>query len=320
MMFKITRLFANPVDGLAAVIGAFCLIAALAGQGGRFSARLDVLNHFAPLWLAGAVLAGAYGLSFGGSAARPILIGFGAVGVLASAALMLPELIRPIRPSVAADAPGQITLIQFNAWDRNVDVAATADWIVAQKPDLVLMQETEAPISQAMIQRGFHLLSGTHRSAIFSRLRPEGPVQITAPELRRLPFRRISFPGPDGGYSVISVHLGWPTAWFQARQIDALARVLDRYPKDRVVLTGDFNLTPWSFTLQRLDRRLGLERRDRALFSWPARLSTSVTAPLPLLPIDHVYAGSGWRTVSLTRGPRLGSDHYPLVIRLARAD
>lgn len=39
--------------------------------------------------------------------------------------------------------------------------------------------------------------------------------------------------------------------------------------------------------------------------------------PFPMLPIDHVYAGKGWRAVSVTRGPRLGSDHYPMVVVLA---
>nr|QQZ48664.1 hypothetical protein JKL49_14190 [Phenylobacterium glaciei] len=45
----------------------------------------------------------------------------------------------------------------------------------------------------------------------------------------------------------------------------------------------------------------GLERRTKALFSWPAYLGAKV--PFPFLPIDHVYAGKGWRTVSVKRGP-----------------
>ena len=60
----------------------------------------------------------------------------------------------------------------------------------------------------------------------------------------------------------------------------------------------------------------GLERRTKALFSWPAYLGAKV--PFPFLPIDHVYAGKAWRTVSVKRGPRLGSDHYPVFVTLAR--
>ena len=76
---------------------------------------------------------------------------------------------------------------------------------------------------------------------------------------------------------------------------------------------GDFNATPWSFTLQRLDHEFGLIRRDRALFSWPIWPHL----PAPFLPIDHVYAGDGWATVKVERGPKLGSDHYPVILTLA---
>ena len=121
---------------------------------------------------------------------------------------------------------------------------------------------------------------------------------------------------------MISAHLEWPTHPFQAVQIGALEKLASHYPTDRLIIAGDFNLAPWSFTLRRLDQRLGLERRDRAMFSWPARLSPKgrLTWPLPVLPIDHIYAGRAWRTVSVTHGPCLGSDHYPTVIRLALTD
>jgi endonuclease/exonuclease/phosphatase (EEP) superfamily protein YafD len=91
----------------------------------------------------------------------------------------------------------------------------------------------------------------------------------------------------------------------------ALADVIDRYDHSRLIVAGDFNLAPWSFGLRRLDNRLGLERRDRALFSWPAYRSR-----IPFVPLDHVYAGAAWRTVSIERGPSLGSNHYPVVATL----
>ena len=85
------------------------------------------------------------------------------------------------------------------------------------------------------------------------------------------------------------------------------------------IVAGDFNMTPWSFGLRRFDERIGLERRDLALFSWPGKLTLGGKAlpVLPILPIDHVYAGADWRTVSVKRGPALGSDHFPVVATLA---
>ena len=323
-MVRIARTLAALSDGTAVIVAAACLTAALGGQGGRFNARLDVLTHFAPFWLFGAILATGYALVFASPSLRWALAGLGVAGALAAAALILPELTRPISRVVDASAPRQIKLIQFNAWDENAQVGATADWIAAQKPDLVMMQEVESPIRQAMIQRGFHYVRGMARAAIFSRATPTyAPFQVPMMDWALLPsFARATFQGPDGPFSVVAVHLEWPTHRGQKRQMATLAEVLDRYPTDRLILTGDFNLTPWSFALRRLDDRLGMERRDRALFSWPARLSskTPLSWPLAALPIDHVYAGRAWRTVSIERGPRLGSDHYPLVVKLALVD
>jgi endonuclease/exonuclease/phosphatase (EEP) superfamily protein YafD len=61
--------------------------------------------------------------------------------------------------------------------------------------------------------------------------------------------------------------------------------------------------------------QLGMERRDRALCTWKALYS-----PVAFLPIDHFHAGEAWRTVSIARGPRLGSNHYPFVVTLALTD
>ena len=68
------------------------------------------------------------------------------------------------------------------------------------------------------------------------------------------------------------------------------------------------------------DGLFGLERRTRALFTWPAGRFSRLrfAAPFPILAIDQVYAGSDWKTVAVRRGPELGSDHYPVVVELAR--
>jgi endonuclease/exonuclease/phosphatase (EEP) superfamily protein YafD len=131
---------------------------------------------------------------------------------------------------------------------------------------------------------------------------------------------RASFGARDGGFTVIGVHYAWPTmVRLQQAQAADLAFSLGRLDHSRLILTGDFNSTPWSFERRREDARFHLERRTRALPSWPARNFTShrLLAIVPFLPIDHVYAGSAWRTVSVERGPRLGSDHYPVIVRLA---
>lgn len=87
-------------------------------------------------------------------------------------------------------------------------------------------------------------------------------------------------------------------------------------PRERMILGGDFNASHWSAEVRRLDHSLGLIRRERAVATWPAQVFGQAW-PLPFLPIDHIYAGPGWATVKVERGPWLGSDHYPLVVTLA---
>jgi endonuclease/exonuclease/phosphatase (EEP) superfamily protein YafD len=116
----------------------------------------------------------------------------------------------------------------------------------------------------------------------------------------------------------VVTHFNWPTSRAHRAQSRALPVVLAQLRRDRMVLGGDFNSTPWSFTRRRDDRAFGVIRRDRALWTWPTGQGAwRVPAPFPFMPLDHIYAGRGWATTSVRRGPRLGSDHYPLIVTLA---
>jgi len=321
-MAKQRRSGQSATDLLALILGAACLLGAAAAQGGRVSPALDTLTNFAPAWLIGSGLTAGYGAAFATRRTRATILGLGVLGILAAALLILPEITRPIEPAAPAGAGRTIKLIQFNTWDRNGDITGTANWIAAQSPDLVLVEEAGAPLRRALIARGYHCTTGNGHVAILSRMIPDRePVRVLMSEWPRLPpFARARFGQGAQGFSVFAVHLTRTREKNSAR--DALAGLLDRYDRDRLIVAGDFNLTPWSFALRGLDRELGLERRDRALFSWPAKLILQGrTVPaIPVLPLDHVYAGAAWRTVSIARGPAMGSDHFPVVAILALGD
>src|SRR3546814_2882605 len=87
-----------------------------------------------------------------------------------------------------------------------------------------------------------------------------------------------------------------------------------------MIVTGDFNSAPFSFAMRRGERAIGLTRRDRALASFPTEKKAigPLRSPVPVVAIDHVYAGPGWATAKVERGPGgLGSDHYPVIVTLA---
>jgi endonuclease/exonuclease/phosphatase (EEP) superfamily protein YafD len=301
---------------LAAVVGS---AAAVAAQLGRESLAWDILTHFAPLWLllAAAPLAAAVG--YRGSL-RWLLVAAALPGVIAAGVLIAPEFTRDAGPQAAGSAGGQLKIVQFNAWHSNPDPGALLDWLDAERPDIAVLEENTPQLSRAIAARpGWHVSCGRCEVVILSR----GPaLSVQAPRVERggpAPVTRVAFRDERGPFEVIGVHNAWPVdadQAFQERRLAAEIQAAD--DRDRLIVTGDFNSTPWSFARRRWDVAFGLPRRERALPTWPAQAEGLLRwIPLAFLPIDHVYAGRAWATVSVRRGPRLSSDHYPVVVILA---
>jgi endonuclease/exonuclease/phosphatase (EEP) superfamily protein YafD len=80
-----------------------------------------------------------------------------------------------------------------------------------------------------------------------------------------------------------------------------------------VIVLGDLNVTPWSPYFSGLLRDSGLKNtsQGRGLFeSWPAWL------PLGRIPLDHCLVSRSIQVINKQLGPRVGSDHLPVVIEL----
>jgi endonuclease/exonuclease/phosphatase (EEP) superfamily protein YafD len=115
--------------------------------------------------------------------------------------------------------------------------------------------------------------------------------------------------------TLISAHIARPNPpGVQQRELANLADIIHSYDRNDVILAGDFNATPWSFSLRRFDTDSGLTRHTRAIPTWPAQAWTRLNLPalFAFLPIDHIYSGAAWRPIMVRRGPRTSSDHYPI--------
>jgi endonuclease/exonuclease/phosphatase (EEP) superfamily protein YafD len=295
------------------------LAAAGLAQGGRFSARLDVLTHFAPIWLAAALLA--LGLAvLAPRGGRPMLAAVSLLAVVAATLPILPEVLSRGRdPRASPGGPGQVKVVQFNAWGQNAQTDAAAAWIAAQEADVVVLQEP-GRLRAKLRDRGYHDQTGSRGAVILSK-RAALRTWAQPPAKGRPGFiSSATFSDIGGEFTVVATHRYWPVRFARERaQTAELDQVIEGLPRERTIVAGDFNSTPWSFARRREDRAWGLVRRTRALFTWPAarRSHNRLPAPFPWLPIDHVYAGPGWATVRVERGPELGSDHYPVVVTLA---
>lgn len=303
-------------------------LSALAAQGGRFSDRLDALTHFAPNWLVlGLVGLALWMLAGGRGLARPTPL-LAAVAIVAAGGLMAPELTRSSGPTAPAEGE-TLKLIQFNLWGRDGSADGMVDWIRSQDADILVFEEAFARtggVARALRRDYPYQTTCADRvpcsTMILSRRKPVAHKGLGASGTQDWLSGAVArFRTERGEFTVIGVHYTWPLpAGPQQEQTRRLARVLDGLPRESAIVAGDFNSTPWSFSLRRQDKRFGLDRRTHALASWPAAPFSRhrIDLPFPILPIDQVYAGSDWKTVSVARGPKLGSDHYPVVVVLRR--
>ncbi|GAB5452445.1 MAG: endonuclease/exonuclease/phosphatase family protein [Halioglobus sp.] len=83
---------------------------------------------------------------------------------------------------------------------------------------------------------------------------------------------------------------------------------------DPVIVAGDFNDVPWSYNARLLRRLGGLldPRVGRGMFN-------TFHAGIPLMrwPLDHLYHSEHFQLLGIKRLPGIGSDHFPLLTRLA---
>jgi len=299
---------------------------ALAALGGVVSRWLDVLTHFAPLYLAAGLIAVALRLATGLDGARPtVTLGLAAVGF--AAALMAPELLAMARTAPPPASGQTIKLLQFNLWEHNLAPEETAAWIAEQDADVVVLEEANDRSARIPVllkaQYPFQTSCAPPRpcsTTILTKVKPSAAAGLSAPP-SRLSGAWVTLGEGEKAFTVAGVHYTWPVPpGAQQHQSARLAAFLDEFDHHSLIVAGDMNSTPWSFALRRQDARFRLERRTRALFSWPAAPFTDwrLKSPLPFLAIDQVYAGEAWSTVSVKAGPRQGSDHLPVTVVLRR--
>lgn len=119
----------------------------------------------------------------------------------------------------------------------------------------------------------------------------------------------------DGGrFTIVGTHPLPPSGPDNTRLRDAqLAQLpgVAAAATSPVLLLGDLNATPWCPAFQRLLRESGLRDSSRGRGvqpTWPTFM------PLLGIPIDHCLLSPELTVMKKTVGPRVGSDHYPLLV------
>lgn len=295
----------------------------LAGAWAFARPEFDVINHGRPMLLAGAaiVLLAAQCLRdrfATGLAALALAINAAWIG---SAIAKVPA---PGRAPLALQSTRTpLKVITFNMWKYNRNVDEAIAFVRREEPDLILLLEVPRAHRAKIEERLKDILPSAHScplprgcdGLLLSRYpATEASYHQRDAELPPLVYARLQL-ASGSTIDVIGTHMARPN-WVrrQAREIDGLIEFASGWNArgTPLVILGDFNLTPWSSLLARLERRAGVQRHVTLGGSWPALHWYEQ----PLFMIDHVLSSRGTTSGTVTFGPRLGSDHLPVTVQL----
>ena len=296
-----------------------CLAAAtVAGWCGGWHWLLDLASHFRCYWLLLALPCLALTWR---RAAWPVRCCL-AAAVVGNAWPLLPYWMPAPAVVAAAPADESLAIVSVNVLRRNADKAAVLAYLRSRDPDLIVVLEVDAAWAAALAEladRWPHAIVEPREDNFGIALLAKRPPRARAVQdfgAAGVPSIVAEFAGPTGAFTLVATHPLAPQAQGLARgrdrQLRAIADFVAIAPLPCIV-AGDLNTTPWSAAFRDLVARSGL--RDTALGrgvqgTWNARLWA------PRIPIDHVLAPPTVEVLHRAVGPDVGSDHFPLEVRL----
>jgi endonuclease/exonuclease/phosphatase (EEP) superfamily protein YafD len=263
------------------------------------------------------------------------------VGILCLVLLMTKRTWWPLFPSILL---GSSFLVQSDTLDRGVEpdnadsvlVVGTANlnfattdfstlvgWLSsADAPDVVFLQEFTDQAQRALsapeiLRRYPHRVEAPQPDpfglAVLSRHPLTGAQALAEPDRRATLQLRVTLTMAGGKTVHLSALHPMPPLNAGYAQIRDQALVREARHLERLgglaLMGGDFNTTPWARGLFAIDSQL--RRASGIAGTWPNALGWA-----SVLPLDHVLASRGWQLLDSSRGPNLGSDHRPVIVRL----
>ena len=234
----------------------------------------------------------------------------------------------------SASAPGQkesqtVSVLQYNIYSGNPMTDAELKLISSLDADIVCIEEL-SPVWEKILDGKLKKLypsQFTHPRldnfglAILSKYKLL-EKEIFGPEYQ-VPSMAVQLEAPSGAkFLVIASHPEPPRADNAYKNRDIVIREIGKYiaaklkgdPSLKVIWTGDFNAATWSGQLASTlsDIHLKEAKPPLPMASWP------IYAPAPLrIYLDHVFVSSNLKCRSVEMYDSPGSDHRPLLAKLA---
>ncbi len=276
---------------------------------GAYVYPFDLISHFRPFLAIGA-FALALILLLLRRRRTAVLAAFVCAAGLAG---VIPSGTAPV--ATAAPSARTLSVVTLNLWGRNRRLPDVVRYLEETDADVIVLQEYGRQATSVLKQlKGRYpwQLNCVRKTrcdiAILSKRKWQASGSLgSAPD--RAPLAWVTFGKGSNAYTVAGVHLARPPAQRHIEQIETLAAWIAKRPAP-VILAGDFNATPWSYALAQFRRKSKLRILAGTRPSWPAAFG------YPVLPIDHVFVSRGIENLGASLGPRVGSDHLPVIAKL----
>ena len=246
----------------------------------------------------------------------PRLIGALAASLVLNAIVVLPWYVGEDETSGGVE----LKLLHANVLSSNTEYDRLISLLDTEAPDLVMLQEVSPDWLVALDE----LRADYPYSYAEAR---EGNFGIAL--FSRVPLKSVShFDSPPFGYPTIvasldidgqvlhfiGTHPMIPVSgdFYDARneQLAGVARLLGKQAEPKI-LVGDLNLSQWDVNYIHLEQQGGVRNARKGfgiLPTWP------VFMPFAMIPIDHVLVSETISVTGFYSGPRIGSDHLPLIV------
>lgn len=299
---------------LLAIPAVALTLASVAAFFGRWSWVLDVLANFRVQ----------LGVVLGVMALFLLLAGWLKTGAVVVAGALLNALVVVplfLGGQAVEDPQGQpLRIMSFNLYSSNERFAEVVNYIRDTDPDIVFLHEASRPWEAALegADLPYELTLSRSPDLIF------GTVVLSRPgdEVTSFGFTTGGARAVEvihDGVAALGVHPLAPTTAertaLRNAQLEFAAEWANQQEGPHVV-TGDFNATPWSYPFRRLLADTDLRNSQKG-----HGIQATFPADQPVwlrVPIDHLVHSPDLAVGERRLGPRLGSDHFPLLVELWR--
>lgn len=299
--------------GLVSACGAIAVLATLLGFLGRFSWVCDLFCHFRVQLFAVLLTVASLHLIRRDFRSSVIFALFAMANLSAIVPLYLGD--APTAPAGSVSYRAMLANVNTRFGSPQMVVGAIEHF----RPDILVLEEVDdrwvALLSEGL--KAYAHSTAMPRDdnfgiAVYSKYPMRGEVRYFGES--EVPSVVAEIDTPQGTFTLIGTHALPPASAENTRLRDEhLSHIPEtvRAAKSPVLLLGDLNATPWCSSFRQLVRESGLRDSSRGRGvqpTWPSFM------PLLWIPIDHCLFGPGIQVTNKRVGPKIGSDHYPVVV------